>query len=251
MPNSRRYSSVYNKKKRKGSSRLVKKEEKKLHRQTALYVFLGVIFLILFVFLIVPNLIKFFFAIFDADSPFEEKDEVPPQTPVLSAALPEATYSAELSLAGFAEPESSVIFVLNSEEIAQVEVDEAGNFKQEINLNDGENELILYGLDEAGNESLKTRSYQIIQDGEAPFLDITTPENGASIELKKNRNTPISGQTEPLARVYLNGRLIFADSEGNFSSSFYLEEGENTLKFEAVDKAGNKTSKEIQVKFRL
>lgn len=250
MSTAQRYSSIYQRKQHKGSSRLLKKEEKKMRQQTFLYVFLGLVLLVLFIFIIVPNLIKFFFAIFDQESPFEIKDDVPPQVPVLSATPPEATFSAELNLAGFAEAESTVIFVLNGSELKQAQVDEIGQFAEAINLEKGDNELTLYGLDEAGNESLQSKSYQIVFDDEAPFINLITPEPDSVIELKKNRTTPISGETEPGAKVYLNDRLILADGEGKFSSTFYLNEGENTLQFKAIDRAGNQSELAVKVEFR-
>ncbi|MBU1033872.1 hypothetical protein KKI22_02860 [Patescibacteria group bacterium] len=254
MFNSGRYSSIYdrkNSKKNVVSSRLVKREKSKIQKQTFLFVFFGIVFLLLFIFLIVPGLIRIFFSIIDKDSPFEEKDTVPPQVPVLSTIPFEATYSANLNLRGFAEPKSKVVFLLNSEKNAEIDVAEDGQFEYEINLNDGENELSIFGVDEMGNESLKTRSYLITRDSEAPSLEIEEPKDGTKIELKKNRTLTIKGKTEAEAKVLINGRLVLADKEGNFSSNYYLNEGKNELKFEVTDKAKNKTERSIEVEFQL
>ena len=253
MPSSRKYSSVYQRKnsKQRGSSRLAKKEQKKIQRQTFFYIFLGIVILLIFVFFLVPSIIRVFFNAIDQESPFEVKDDVPPQVPILSSNPPEATFSASLNLAGYAEANSKVVFVLNGEEVADVLVSEEGDFEYDLDLKDGENEILLYGVDDAENESLKTRSYFLTQDTEAPFIEIEKPEDGASIELKKNRTTEISGSTEPGSKLYLNDRLILVGSEGDFSTTYYLDEGDNELKFRAVDKAGNETEKEIAVHFRL
>ena len=252
MSSSGKYSSIYQRKNTKrGSSRLAKKEQKQIQRQTFYYILLGIVILLVFIFFLVPNIIKIFFNVIDQDSPFEVTDDVPPQVPILSSNPPEATYSASLKLAGYAEAKSKVIFVLNGEEVAEVEVSEEGQFDHDLDLKEGENEILLYGLDEAGNESLKTRSYFLTQDTEAPFIDIEKPEDGASIELKKNRSTQITGSTEPDVKMYLNDRLVLVNSDGEFSTTYYLAEGENKLHFKAVDKAGNSTEKEITVNFRL
>jgi len=229
---------------------LIKKEEKKMRQQTLLYIFFGLVLMALFIFLIVPNLIRLFFAILGDDTQLDIGDDVPPQVPILATAPPEATFSAKLNLAGFAEPESTVIFVLNGVELNQTEVNEEGEFEEDLALESGDNELTLYGLDQAGNESLQSKSYQVVLDQEAPGLEVIKPEADSLIELKKNRNTAIEGVTEPLAKVYLNERLILADSEGNFSSTYYLDEGDNELKFVAIDQAGNQTELEIKVEFR-
>lgn len=254
MFNSSRYSSVYQKKSSKkgyASSRLTKREKSRIQKQSFYYLFLGIIILLLFIFLIMPNLIRLFFAIIDKDSALVEKDTVPPQVPVLSSNPIEATFSASLNLKGFAEPKSKVIFLLNSEKSAEIMVSEEGQFEHELNLIDGENELSIFGVDEAGNESLKTRSYVITKDSEAPILDIEEPKDGSVIELKKNRTTLIKGKTEPNAKVIINGRMVLADADGVFSTNYYLGEGKNELEFEAIDKATNKTNKKIEVEFRL
>lgn len=254
MFNSRHYSSLYQKKANKkgyASSRLTKREKSRIQKQSFYYLFLGLIILLLFIFLIMPNLIRLFFAIIDGDSPLVEKDTVPPQVPVLSSNPTEATFSASLDLKGFAEPKSKVIFLLNSAKSAEVEVSEEGQFEHELELADGENELSIFGIDEAGNESLKTRSYTITRDSEAPILEIEEPKDGLVIELKKNRTTTIMGKTEPNTKVIINGRMVLADEDGNFSSNYYLAEGKNELEFEAIDKATNKTNKKIEVEFRL
>ncbi len=49
------------------------------------------------------------------------------------------------------------MFVLNSEELEQVEVDDEGKFEYDLLLEDGDNELVLYGIDEAENESVQTK----------------------------------------------------------------------------------------------
>ena len=253
MPSSRKYSSVYQRKhsKQRGSSRLAKKEQKQIQRQTFSYIFLGIVILLISIFFLVPSIIRIFFNAIDQESPFEMKDDVPPQVPILSSNPPEATFSASLKLTGYAEANSKVVFVLNGEEVADVVVSDEGDFEYDLDLKEGENEILLYGIDDAENESLKTRSYFLTQDTEAPIINIEKPEDGASIELKKNRTTEISGSTEAGSKLYLNDRLILVGSEGNFSSTYYLDEGDNKLKFRAVDKAGNETEKEISVHFRL
>jgi len=258
MFNSRRHSSFYsnsnNKKNDKSnfvSSRLVKKEKRKIEKQTFYYLFFGVVILLLFIFLIMPNLIRLFFSIVDKESTFVETDTVPPQVPVLSSNPVEATFSASLTLQGFAEPNSRVVFLLDSTEAAKVVVAEDGQFEYELSLADGPNELSIFGIDEAGNESLATRSYTIVRDSQAPPLELEEPKDGSVIELKKNRTVTIKGKTEAEAKVFINDRLVLADKEGNFSTNYYLAEGKNELKFVVIDKATNKTERNIEVEFRL
>lgn len=237
--------------KNRGTSRLVKREEKKLSKQAFTFIFFGLLILILFIFVIVPNIIRFFFSVIDKETPTLQADTIPPQTPVLSAVPPEATMSASLSFTGYAEPKSKVVFLVNESETSEVDVDDQGQFTYDLHLQNGENTISLYGVDAAGNESLKTRSYQVAQDNEAPSIEIEQPADGSTIELKKNRTTTIKGKTEVGARLTLNGRSILLNADGSFSSTYYLDEGDNELTFTAVDKAGNQTEKKIKVTFHL
>jgi hypothetical protein len=251
MPRSRRYSAVYKGKSysRRGSSRLLKKQEKEMRKQTLFFIALSIVLLLFFIFIIIPNLIRLFFNFFDKDTIFDVDNDLPPQAPVLSSSPPEATFSAQLKIEGFADPESKVVFVLNGEQVEEKEVDDEGEFDQEISLEKGENQLTVYAINEAGTESLQSKSYQIVYDDEAPIISIIEPEANSVIELKRNRNTEVIGETKPHSRVYLNDRLILVGEDGQFSSNYYLDEGENILKFLAVDKAGNQSELEIKVEF--
>jgi hypothetical protein len=116
-------------------------------------------------------------------------------------------------------------------------------------LESGLNQLSIYTVNKLGTESLQTKTYEIVFDDEPPMIVINEPEPDSVIELKRNRTTRVSGETEPLSKVYLNDRLILVDDEGQFSSTHYLNEGENILRFVAVDQAGNQSELEIKVEF--
>jgi len=251
MPRSHRYSAIYknSRQAKRGSSRLLKKQEKEMRQQTFFFIFLSIALLLLFIFIIVPNLIRLFFNFFNNDQTATMEDNVPPTVPILFEVPPEATFSAQLKLDGYADPNSKVVYVLNGDQVEEDEVTEEGQFSQEIQLEKGENQLTIYAVNESGTESLQSKSDQIIFDDEPPTINIVEPEPDSVIELKRNRNTSVSGETEPLSKVYLNDRLIMVDGSGQFHSTYYLDEGDNTLNFVAIDPAGNRSELEIKVKF--
>lgn len=251
MSRSRRYSSVYKNSYRtkRGNSRLLKKQEKEVRKQTFFFIFLAIALLLLFIFVIVPNLIRLFFNFLDKDTGIEIDDGLPPQVPILFEAPPEATYSAQLKLKGYADPASRVVFVLNGSQVEEETVGEEGEFGKQLLLEKGDNQLTLYAVNESGTESLQSKTYQIVYDNEPPNISVIEPKQDSVIELKKNRNTQIVGEAEPSSRVYINDRLILVDENGQFSSSFYLDEGDNILKFVAVDQAGNQSELEVKVRF--
>lgn len=51
----------------------------------------------------------------------------------------------------------------------------------------------------------------------------------------------VAGKTDPLATAWLNGRELAVDSQGGFQRVVDLIEGENVIRVEAVDRAGNTT----------
>ena len=232
-------------------SRISRKKQQQMMRQTALIVIAAISLLAAFIFFIMPQFIRLADSFFNgSDLISESQDQVPPQTPVLAAPV-SATNSASLPISGVGEAGTQVVLVVNGERLEDVEIDDQGEFKFSVLLTEGENALAVFGVDEAGNESVKTREYNVELDTLAPEIEIESPEDGAEIDLRKNQITTIKGMTEPKAKVFINDRLVYARADGSFSMSFKLEEGENKLRFRVEDQANNVSEKEITVKFRF
>jgi len=229
-------------------SRRVRKEKQKALRQTVALLGFAVVTLLVFVFIIVPAFINGFNAFLDNSNPFEPTDSIPPQVPILSAPV-EATFSAQIAVSSFGEPESSLIFVLNGEKLTELTISEDGTFQSELDLLEGENTIAAYSVDAAGNESELTKTFTTIQDATEPMLDVSGIEDGMVVETRKNQSFEVTGTTDPGSKVYVNGRIVFPNSEGAFKQTVLLAEGENVLSIEAIDKAGNKTSTEKKVTY--
>lgn len=229
-------------------SRLTKRQQKKLVRQTVLIVLAAILLLAGFIFLIVPLLVRLTGMVFDGGS-ILESDTIPPQPPVLASPT-NATNSATLPISGVGEAGAKAVIVLNGERLADVEIDDEGEFKYRLPLTEGENKLTVFSVDEAENESVRTRDYLIELDTEAPMIEIESPAEGSTVELRRNQLTTIRGKTEPNARVSIDGRLVYANAEGNFSSTYELKEGENKIEIRATDRGGNESEKVLTVTFR-
>ncbi|MFH1958746.1 MAG: Ig-like domain-containing protein [Patescibacteria group bacterium] len=231
-------------------SRLSKKQQKKIVRQTFLIATVAISLLASFIFFIMPQFIRLADSFLNGSSVLEDQDQVPPQAPILAAPV-SATNSASLPISGVGEAGSQAVLMLNGEKLKEIEIDDQGEFKFRVPLTEGENALAVYSIDKAGNESVQTREYNVSLDTEAPVIEIESPEDGGTIELRKNQIVTIKGTTEPQSKVFINDRLVYAKSDGSFSMNYELEDGENKLKFRAVDKGGNESEKEIIVKFRF
>jgi hypothetical protein len=51
--------------------------------------------------------------------------------------------------------------------------------------------------------------------------------------------------------VYINGRLSFANADGEFSQQLQLEEGKNEIEIRAVDQANNESGTTITVNLKF
>lgn len=230
------------------SSRLAKKQQRKLAKQTAIIIFITLALIIGFLFLVLPNIVRVAFNVLDGDVITQATDDIPPQVPILDAPV-EATYSGTIKITGYGEAESEIILVLNGNESDKQIISEQGTFELNAELTEGENSITTYSVDEAKNESLTSKKYSVVLDTENPTIEISEPENGSTITLRKNQITTIKGITEPNAKIFINGRLSYADSEGNFSGTYTLEEGENKVLVKAVDKAENESETELTLNF--
>jgi len=229
-------------------SRLAKREQTKVIRQTIAIGVVSVVVVLVFFFFFLPTVIRL--AIdggFDSSS--FEKDTVPPQIPAISAP-PTAVATKELVLTGYGEPKSDIRVVLNNEEGPQVFAGEDGTFEITVALIDNLNTLALYSLDEAGNESTVSRTYEVLSLTTPPKLVVSEPAPDQVFERTANQNIAIKGETTPKAKMYVNDRLLSVDSEGVFQGTFRLAEGDNELLFKAVDLAGNEITQSLKVTFR-
>lgn len=244
------YSPEFMAKTKKVKSRLAQNQKEKLAKQTAILIGVAFFILVAFIFAVIPGLIRLTSLFVDTGLPNDSDDVVPPRPPTISSPV-EATFSATIAVSGFSEADSEVVAVLNGSELDRTTADNEGSFEIDISLQEDENKLRFYAIDAAGNESDTSRTYSIVYDAVAPTIELESPQDGQQFELRKNQTITIKGTTEANAKVYLNDRLIFARSDGSFSSTHQLQEGDNELKFRAVDEAGNEREQVISVSFRL
>lgn len=234
---------------KKVASRLAKTEQKKIFQQTLLIIGAAIAVVIIFLFVILPAVIRLAVNLSEGTIGFEEQDTVPPQTPIVSAP-PQATTESLVTISGFGEAGSTVRLVVNGAQAEQTTVDEEGAFAIDVGLEPGENTVTAYSIDPAENESGLSPEFTIISDNQAPEIVLTSPEDGQEFVSKQNQSITVEGTTEPDAFVFINGRRYRADEEGAFSASVRLSEGDNELQLRAEDQAGNETELTLTVSFK-
>ncbi|MEN8253431.1 MAG: hypothetical protein ABFQ62_03600 [Patescibacteria group bacterium] len=245
-----RPSTYYPSKTKRVTSRLAKREQKKLVNQSIVFLLLALLLGVIFVIFILPGSVNLLFNFLDSGEISAVDDSLPPQTPIVSTP-DEASSDQTIEVSGFAQIENEVTLLLNGSEYAREIVDQDGEFAISVDLEEGKNLIALYASNDKGKESGLSKEYEVIYDAQAPEIEISSPEPGTNFEGKNNQNIEILGQTEPGTKLYVNDRLTFSNSEGEFKSSYRLEEGENKILIKAMDKAGNETESELSVSFRF
>jgi hypothetical protein len=231
-------------------SRLAKIEKRKARRKIFIYGFLTIFSIVIVFFYGVPFLSKFASFIMNisgSNSPIQITDTTPPAPPRFDS-MPDSTNKTNIRVSGSAEPGASVIVSLGSSS-KEVVADSDGQFSLTLDLKSGTNYIKGRAKDKSGNESADSKVYSIEFDNTPPDLEITKPQNSQSFAGQSQKQVSIEGTTEPDVALKVNDRVIIVSENGSFSTSYSLEEGENTLDFVATDRAGNQTEQSLTVNF--
>lgn len=166
-------------------------------------------------------------------------------SPILDP-LPEATNSAEIIVSGKSVENAEIELYINDELVDKTSASKNGRFEFEQRLLDATNKI--YARAEIDDEKSDfSQSFDVVLDGTAPELSITSPQDGQSFNKEQNRAN-VAGETEENVRVTVNGFWAIVSGK-NFSYNLSLQNGENIIRVEALDTAGNKTQKEIKVTY--
>lgn len=160
-----------------------------------------------------------------------EEDTVPPQLTITFPRDHFITNKPQIMVTGVSEKDAQVM--INGELIP---VDAQGGFKKPIVLFEGENIIKVEAKDTAGNSTISV--VRVILDTIPPFLNINEPPDKY---LATHPDLSIFGFTEKKTKVKIQGEEITVNIDGSFSKKMILREGNNTIKIEAIDLAGNIT----------
>ena len=178
----------------------------------------------------------------------ENKDIIPPQTPIISA-LPNATNSARIVVEGYTEPDASVELLLNDQIEKIVKADMSGTFIFESLLKSGQNRIQLRAKDQDSNESL-SEVYLVTMDSKPIELVVSAPKDGSEYFGRTNQVIDIKGEVDKTGcQITVNSSFVMVDKNGAFVHRFMLSGGENIINIVATDKAGNTTEKSIRLIF--
>jgi len=129
-----------------------------------------------------------------------------------------------------------------------VNIKSNGDFEKEIALDEGINNIILEAID--NNENKTQVNLKIILDTKPPNISLSIPEEIytntllISGSVKDEEYSGIKNNS-----IIINGNLVNLTNENTFTYQLNLLEGENNIKIEIEDNAGNKTIKVYKINY--
>src|SRR3989344_2693012 len=230
------------------ASRISRYQQKKMMWQTLVFLLLSAALLSVFFFLLLPSIARLYTAFSPKSSITTTNDAFPPQVPIV-APLPEATNSAKLTVRGVGEANTSMLLQNNGSVAQEVRASADGSFAFEpIFLTDGNNDILVISRNDQQGES-RSQAQTVLLKTAKPQLSVTAPQDGAVFTRTKDQTVSVQGKTDPNIQVLLNGKLLITTVDGSFTGTYLLSQGENTLKIQAVDRAGNIVEQEIKVSY--
>lgn len=217
----------------------------------------GVVYLVLAILLIVgtlgwglPAVARLTGLLIKSDTMLDINQELRPTPPIFSD-IPEATYSAQVRIAGFAQPGLDVILYVNGAEQDRKLVSESGTYIFErVSLTEGENQVYGYTTTVHDLQSEQSRAYTILVDITKPKVVIDRPSSGEVFRGQSQRIANFEGSVdESGSKVYIGERMVIVQSDGKFSLPYQLVEGDQEIPIKAIDRAGNENALSINLRW--
>jgi len=115
-----------------------------------------------------------------------------------------------------------------------IAIDGMGDFATNVTVvEEGPFDLVIYAIDEAGNEATKT--IPLVIDLTAPYITNMPLEDG---EIVNTRVLSVTGETETGSTLYIEGKIVPV-VDGYFQTDISLDEGDNYVTLRVSDEAGN------------
>lgn len=167
-------------------------------------------------------------------------------SPVLDP-LPEATKATTITIHGKATAKMQLILFLNDAEYKRLAVSDDGTFEvNDIPVSEGSVTASAKITDDKNNISELSNVITTMVDRTAPKLTVDKPADGITINDGTHKAT-VNGITDEDMKVTINGRIAVVKSDGSFTYSMPLNDGENILSILSKDAAGNETKVERKV----
>ena len=163
--------------------------------------------------------------------------------PTVTLEAPATSTESTVTVTGTVVDESevdSVSLSVDGEHSQDVTLDSNNEFETTLSLSEGENTISLSATDAYGNEATKTATTFV--DSTAPTVTLDAPANSDSTDVSVSGTVVDNLASDPSATISVNGEVVGTvelASDGSFTTTVSLNEGENTIVLRAVDALGN------------
>lgn len=184
------------------------------------------------------------------NSPAQQQPQQSLVLPPVLDPLPEATHSATIDVHGRGTAKMTAILFVNDDEYKKVPIAEDGTFAvADIPVEPGAVTIRAKITDGKDNTSDFSPGITTLVDRTAPKLTIDKPEDNTTVNDGTHKVT-VNGITDEDAKVTINGRIAVVKSDGSFTYSMPLNDGDNVLTIIAKDPAGNETTETRKVIYK-
>lgn len=151
----------------------------------------------------------------------------------------DATNSATINIDGYAATDTQVELYINDSPVQKTFTDSTGSFSfGSVALQVGRN--YIYGKTISDSKtSLPSKGIKLDYSNEKPNLQVIEPTDNKT-QSGGDRKVKISGKTDDSdTTVTINDKQVYVNSDGNFSDTRDLNDGENQIIVIATNKFGN------------
>ena len=167
-------------------------------------------------------------------------------TPTLNE-IPQATNSARLKISGYSPDGNKIEIYKDGEKVADTTVSDGKFEYDEINLDNGSNEIKVKAVTDSGGQSDFSQTAIVNLIKKEPQLSVSSPVDGQNFS--GNNHVAVQGSTDVNAQVFANGFLANVTNDGKFSVTIPLVDGDNNIEVKALDEAGNTKIVKLKVHF--
>jgi hypothetical protein len=159
-----------------------------------------------------------------------------------------ATNSAAVTINGTSLSEATVDLYVNNSHVDSTTVGKDNTFTfDHVSLHLGDNSIKAQATLQ-GTKSDYSNMLSITYLNKQPELSIDNPSDGQEFH-KDDKSVDVKGKTDPGVKVTVNDFWAIVDTDGNYSYTLSLHDGDNDIKVVATDDAGNKAEKALKVKY--
>jgi hypothetical protein len=160
--------------------------------------------------------------------------------PILDS-LPEATFSAQLTISGTADKNNTITIYINDIETKKITADSQGKFAvAKVSLKDGPNKINAKQTDNSGNISQLSDTITVDINQKAPKLEVINPS--ADMTQSGDANTiQVTGNTDIDCDVTVSNHVAIVKQDGSFVYTYPLNDGDNLISVVATNLAGTTT----------